>query len=56
MTVAAIEAVVLREHLKRGSGVSARRFFREIARYINVPWEISAVWGPGGIPPGPHVV
>jgi hypothetical protein len=23
-------------------GVSARRFFREIARYINVPWGISA--------------
>jgi 2-polyprenyl-6-methoxyphenol hydroxylase-like FAD-dependent oxidoreductase len=42
MTVAAVEAVVLREHLNRGSGVSARRFFRDIARYINVPWEISA--------------
>ncbi len=42
MTVAAMEAVVLREHLKRGSGVRARRFFREIARHINVPWDISA--------------
>jgi hypothetical protein len=42
MTVAAIEAVVLREQLKRGTGISARRFFRAIARYIDVPWEISA--------------
>ncbi|GAT67171.1 FAD-dependent monooxygenase [Planomonospora sp. ID91781] len=41
MTVAALEAVVLREHLRRGVP-RPRRFFRDIAPVIDVPWEISA--------------
>jgi 2-polyprenyl-6-methoxyphenol hydroxylase-like FAD-dependent oxidoreductase len=52
MTVAAIEAVVLREHLKRGSGVSARRFFRHdyarLARLQGRAGNRSAGWGSPG--------
>jgi hypothetical protein len=39
MTVAALEAVALRDHLARG--VDALRFFREISPLIDVPWDIS---------------
>ena len=42
MTVAAMEAMVLREHLGRAEGPDARRFFRAITPIINTPWDISA--------------
>lgn len=42
MTVAALEVMVLREHLRRGTPPQALRFFRDIAPVIDVPWEISA--------------
>ncbi|OZM71912.1 FAD-binding monooxygenase [Amycolatopsis antarctica] len=40
MTVAAMEAMALREHLSEG-GPDARRFFRRIAPIVDVPWETS---------------
>lgn len=42
MTVAALEALALGEHLARGSAPDARRFFKDIAAIIDVPWDISA--------------
>ncbi|MFB8765244.1 FAD-dependent oxidoreductase [Nocardiopsis alba] len=42
MTVAAMEAMALRSHLHREGGVRPTRYFREIARLIDSPWEISA--------------
>jgi 2-polyprenyl-6-methoxyphenol hydroxylase-like FAD-dependent oxidoreductase len=42
MTVAALEAVVLGDHLRRGNPPRARRFFRDISSFIDNPWEISA--------------
>ena len=41
MSVAAIEALALREHLRAGPA-QPLRFLAEIARVIDVPWEISA--------------
>lgn len=42
MTVAAQEAVVLRDHLRTGRTPDARRFFHDIAKIIGAPWDISA--------------
>ncbi|WP_202919189.1 FAD-dependent oxidoreductase [Saccharothrix deserti] len=42
MTVAALEALELRDHLRRGSAPPFRRFFADIARVIDGPWEIAA--------------
>ncbi|MFI6508996.1 FAD-dependent oxidoreductase [Streptosporangium sp. NPDC050855] len=42
MTVAALEAMVLREHLRLGVPPRPQRFFRDISPVIDVPWEISA--------------
>jgi 2-polyprenyl-6-methoxyphenol hydroxylase-like FAD-dependent oxidoreductase len=41
MTAAAVEAAALRDHMRRGQGPDALRFFREIAPLIDSPWEIS---------------
>ncbi|WP_154814177.1 FAD-dependent oxidoreductase [Actinophytocola xinjiangensis] len=41
MTVAAIEATVLREHLRRGV-VAPRRFHKDIAKVIGGAWDMSA--------------
>ena len=41
MTVAAMEAAILRDHLARGR-LRAREFFRDISRVIDAPWDISA--------------
>ncbi|CAL9622888.1 putative protein (plasmid) [Streptomyces sp. enrichment culture] len=41
MTVAALEALVLREHLSRGE-VDPKAFLADIARVIEVPWQFSA--------------
>ncbi|MGW2221008.1 FAD-dependent oxidoreductase [Nonomuraea sp. NPDC001684] len=42
MTVAAMEAMILREHLQAGAVPPWRAFFRDISRVIDVPWDISA--------------
>ncbi|RAY17134.1 hypothetical protein DPM19_02970 [Actinomadura craniellae] len=41
MTVAACEAVALRECLRAGTDGLARRFFPKAARIINVPWDMA---------------
>ncbi len=42
MSVAAIESMTLREHLREGKPPVPQRFFRHIARVIDMPWDISA--------------
>ncbi len=42
MSVAAIEAVALREHLRRNTRPRPREFLAEVAKIVDVPWEISA--------------
>ena len=42
ITVAALEALALRRHLERGVQPQPRRFFAELARLVNVPWDIAA--------------
>jgi hypothetical protein len=41
MTVAALEAMTLRRLLARGGGVRPRRWFRSIARLVDVPWDVT---------------
>lgn len=41
MTVAALEALLLRRLLKRGRHALARRFFRSAARLIDAPWSVA---------------
>lgn len=41
MTVAALEALTLRRHLRRHAVPQPRRLFREHARVIDVPWEMA---------------
>lgn len=42
MTVAALEALTLREHLKAGTPPPPLGFAKDIAKVIDVPWQISA--------------
>ena len=42
MTIAALEAIALREELGLGRGDLARRFFRRAARLIDVAWDLAA--------------
>jgi 2-polyprenyl-6-methoxyphenol hydroxylase-like FAD-dependent oxidoreductase len=49
MTVAACEALALRETLKRGTKGLARRFFKAAARVIDTPWQL-AVGGDLALP------
>jgi len=42
MSVAALEALTLRRHLERGIEPQPRRWFRDLARVIDVPWDMSA--------------
>jgi hypothetical protein len=42
MTVAALEALTLRRHLERGVEPRPRRWFRDLARVVDVPWDMSA--------------
>jgi 2-polyprenyl-6-methoxyphenol hydroxylase-like FAD-dependent oxidoreductase len=41
MSVAAVEALALRRHLQRGTAQRPRRWFHEIARVVDVPWDIA---------------
>lgn len=42
MSVAAIETLTLRDHLREGRPPQPQRFLKDIARVIDTPWEISA--------------
>jgi 2-polyprenyl-6-methoxyphenol hydroxylase-like FAD-dependent oxidoreductase len=42
MSVAALEALTLRRQLERGAAPQPRSFFRDIARVVDVPWDIAA--------------
>jgi 2-polyprenyl-6-methoxyphenol hydroxylase-like FAD-dependent oxidoreductase len=41
MTVAAMEALALRDHLERTGPPTARTWFREIARLVDTPWDLA---------------
>lgn len=41
MTVAAIEALALRDHLRRPGGLDPRRLRRAIGRIVDTPWQVS---------------
>jgi len=41
MTVACLEALVLKQCLAAGAHGLARRFFREASRLIDIPWQIA---------------
>ena len=42
MSVAALEALALRRHLGRGLQPQPRRFFHDLARVVDVPWDMAA--------------
>ncbi len=42
MSVAALEALTLRRHLERGTEPQPRRWFRDLARVVDVPWDMAA--------------
>jgi len=42
ITVAALEALALRRHLERGIQPQPRRVFADLARLVDVPWDIAA--------------
>jgi 2-polyprenyl-6-methoxyphenol hydroxylase-like FAD-dependent oxidoreductase len=42
MSVAALEALTLRRHLQRGIEPRPRRWFRDLTRQVDVPWDMSA--------------
>jgi 2-polyprenyl-6-methoxyphenol hydroxylase-like FAD-dependent oxidoreductase len=42
MSVAALEALTLRRHLERGVAPQPRRFFGDLARVVDVPWDMAA--------------
>ena len=41
MTVAALQALALRDHLQAGSARRSRRVLRALARAIDAPWELA---------------
>ena len=49
MSVAALEALTLRRHLQRGAEPQPRRFFGDLTRVVDVPWDI-AVGGDLAVP------
>jgi 2-polyprenyl-6-methoxyphenol hydroxylase-like FAD-dependent oxidoreductase len=42
MSVAALEALALRRHLEQGIAPQPRRFFRDLAHIVDVPWDMAA--------------
>jgi len=52
MTVAAVEALTLRRHLRRGTQPQPHRFFGDLARVVDVPWDIAV--GGDLVFPGVH--
>jgi 2-polyprenyl-6-methoxyphenol hydroxylase-like FAD-dependent oxidoreductase len=41
MSVAAVEALALRRHVEGGAAASPRRFFGDLARVVDAPWDIA---------------
>lgn len=41
MTVAACEALVLRQHLQAGGLPHPRAFFRDVAKVVDIPWQLA---------------
>jgi hypothetical protein len=41
MTVAALQALVLRQHLRRHGPLQSRRLLRDFARVVESPWEMA---------------
>ncbi len=41
MSVAALEALTLRRHLQRGAEPQPRRFLRDLAGVVDVPWDLA---------------
>jgi 2-polyprenyl-6-methoxyphenol hydroxylase-like FAD-dependent oxidoreductase len=41
MSIAALEALALRRHLERGTRPQPHRWFRDLARVVDVPWDIA---------------
>jgi hypothetical protein len=41
MSVAAVEALALRHHVEGGAAAQPRRLFRDLARVVDVPWDIA---------------
>jgi 2-polyprenyl-6-methoxyphenol hydroxylase-like FAD-dependent oxidoreductase len=41
MSVAALEALTLRRHLQQGTRPRPQQFFRDLARTVDVPWDIA---------------
>ena len=41
MSVAALEALALRRHLERNAEPAPHRFFRDLARVVDVPWDMA---------------
>ena len=41
MSVAAVEALALRHHVEGGAAAQPRRFFRDLASVVDVPWDIA---------------
>jgi len=52
MTVAAVEALTLRRHLQHGTQPQPHRFFGDLARVVDVPWDIAV--GGDLVFPGVH--
>ena len=42
MSIAALEALTLRRHLARGDEPDPRRWFRDLAHLVDVPWQMAA--------------
>jgi hypothetical protein len=42
MTAAALETLTLGRHLRSGAVPSAQQYFRDVARDIDAPWDVSA--------------
>jgi flavin-dependent dehydrogenase len=51
MSVAALEALALRRHLERTAEPAPHRFFRDLARVVDAPWDMAV----GGDPVFPDV-
>jgi len=42
MSMAAVEALILRRHLERGIEPDPRRWYRDLGRAVDVPWDMAA--------------
>jgi len=62
MTLAALEALTLRDALRAGTRDLPRRYFRAVAKTVAAPWQMSAggdlrfPWVQGRKPPGSNII